>query len=287
MRRMPQPPTFWDAIDAVVVINLDHRADRWAQIQSHLAPIVPVAKLHRLSAVRGVDLPGYGQGRLFGRTKRPTTWGGRGGCALSHRNALRLAAHNNWQQVLILEDDARFTQPLGGTLGSALAAFLSDPKRAPGVCFLGQRESRGPVRLLAPLDESHVLCQIGGCLAAHAYIVDAPVRDLLLARLPQHDAQVWSWLARHVAVDTWYGQALSGLGVVTAVSPGVVAQEACFSEILQREVEEVVGAAEDSRVGRPCSPACWPWAIASARAKEMLGAPVRGLKWLGRWAVGF
>ncbi len=287
MPRMPQSPTFWDAIDAVVVINLDHRADRFAQIQSHLAPMVPAAKLHRLSAVRGVALPGYGQGRLFGRTKRPTTWGGRGGCALSHRNALRLAAHNQWQRVLVLEDDARFTQDLNGALGQALAVFLTDTQRAPGVCFLGQRESRGPVRQVAPLDGAHSLYQIGGCLAAHAYIVDAPVRDKLLARLPQQDIQVWSWLARHVAVDTWYGQCLNGLGVVTAVSPGIAAQEACFSEILQREVAEVVGAAEDSRVGKPCSPACWPWAVAASQVKTWLGAPVRGLKWLGRSVAGF
>lgn len=246
---MPETRTFWSALDAVVVINLDHRADRFAQIQSHLAGIVPPGKLHRLSAVRGVDLPGYGQGRFFARTKRPATWGGRAGCTLSHRNVMRLALEKGWQRTLVLEDDARFTVPLGtlpaDELAAALGAFLLDPARAPGVCFLGFTEPRQPVAALGPLPGGRALYTLGGCHTTHAYVVDQAVCAPLLAQWPADDAGIWDWLACHNAIDVWYARHLGRFAAVTAVSPALVEQEDSFSDIVNRQTGGKVGAEGD------------------------------------------
>lgn len=229
---MSAVPPFWAALDAVVVINLDQRADRWAAMQAHLAGLVPAGKLHRLSAVRGVDLPGYGAKPWFGRSKRPATWAGRAGCALSHRNALRLLAQRGWRRALILEDDARFTAPPDEAAGAALAERWRGAE--PQATFLGFNEPCPPVRVLAGLPGGGQVCSIGGCLAAHAYVVNAALAERLLAEMPREDAHVWAWLARHTAVDTWYSLRMARLGPVLAVSPAWVEQVDSHSDITQR-----------------------------------------------------
>ena len=47
--------SFWDVVDAALVINLDHRSDRWEKVREHLKSIVPDEKLHRVSAVLAVS----------------------------------------------------------------------------------------------------------------------------------------------------------------------------------------------------------------------------------------
>jgi hypothetical protein len=142
---------FWALIDAVLVINLDRRADRWAEMQAHLSQLAPSDKIHRLPAVLGADLPGYGKPPWFRRNRRPATWAGRAGCILSHRNALRLAQTRQWHRILILEDDARLSSELNGDAGLRLSELLTGAER-PGVCYLGYTSPRGPTRLIGNLD---------------------------------------------------------------------------------------------------------------------------------------
>lgn len=272
----PSSP-FWSDIDAIVVINLDHRADRWAQMQAHLAPVAPMEKVRRLSAVRGVDLPGYGDKRWFGRTKRPTTWAGRAGCALSHRNALRLMKDKGWQRMLILEDDARFAAPVEEAQAAALAGFLRADAARPAACFLGFTEPRPPVARALDLGAGAGVFRIGGCLTTHAYVVNAPARDALLREFPADDAGIWPWLARHTAIDTWYALRLADLCAVSAVSPVWVEQEDSVSDITNRQGGTAQAALPLVEGGSSC-------AAALARAA---GAPGRFFKWRLRLARGF
>ena len=118
------PISLWEVVDAALVINLDHRTDRWDTIREHLKSLVPEEKLHRVSAVLGKKLDGYSDSHWFRRTKRPETWAGRAGCSVSHRNAMRLAVDRGWNWVLIVEDDTQFVCQFEGSFGQQLASFL-------------------------------------------------------------------------------------------------------------------------------------------------------------------
>lgn len=79
-------PLKWDVIDHVIIINLDKRQDRLAQIMQELALLnVPKEKITRLSACEKEN----GQ---FGRR-------------YSHLQALQLAKQKKWDNYLLLEDD--------------------------------------------------------------------------------------------------------------------------------------------------------------------------------------
>jgi len=77
-------------IDAVLYINLDHRADRKKHIEKELATMgVDPARIHRIPAIYE---------SLCGHL----------GCALSHVKALELIQEKGWATTIILEDDFQF-----------------------------------------------------------------------------------------------------------------------------------------------------------------------------------
>ncbi|HTJ78612.1 MAG TPA: glycosyltransferase family 25 protein [Rariglobus sp.] len=277
---------FWDCLDAVLVINLDHRTDRWNELRSHLAGIVPEEKLHRIPAVLGRTLPGYERSRWFRRTKRASTWGGRAGCLLSHRNALRLAREHGWRRVLILEDDARLSLPLDGEAGRDLAAFIESNGSVYGAFFLGFTTPKTPVRRLLDLKSGSALFQIGGCSTTHAYVADASLYEPLLARFPSDDSQVWAWLARHVAIDRWYSLHLDRLTRIAALSPQAVIQGASLSDITGREADYHEENTADLLTPLQSSPAVWPFARAAACFARSAGSVTRTLKWWLRLVRG-
>lgn len=278
---------FWACIDAVLVINLDRRADRWADMQAHLQTLVPAEKIHRLPAVLGIDLPGYGSPRWFRRTPRAGTWAGRAGCTLSHRNALRLALSRNWKHILILEDDARLSSDLNGPAGEILAAQLTMRTGQTGICYLGYTSPRGPSRLLRPLDGTHALYELRGASTTHAYIVDSSLYQPLLDRLPQTDESVWSWVACHTAIDRWYSLVLARITTVTAVSPQLAVQAPSHSDITARQAAYAeTGTGDELSLLLPKSS---PYALARflSAMQDRVGTIPRGLKWLLRSRLGF
>lgn len=278
---------FWSCIDAIVVINLDRRADRWADIQAHLLALAPAEKIHRLSAVLGVNLPGYDSPKWFRRTPRAGTWAGRAGCTLSHRNALRLAQTRGWKRILILEDDARLSLELNGPVGDMLAAQLTMSNGRIGVCYLGYTSPRGPSRPRQSLHGPHVLYELLGASTTHAYIVDSSLYQPLLDQLPQTDEAVWAWVARHTAIDRWYSLALARITTVTAVSPQLAVQAPSHSDITARQsAYEEAGTGEDLA---PLRPTVLPYALAHflSALQDRIGAIPRGLKCQIRRLRGF
>ena len=77
-------------VDHVVYINLDHRTDRLEQITAELASYFPPEKVTRFSAIQ----------RDYGAL----------GCTLSHIAVLEMAKAEGWKNVLVLEDDAMWTE---------------------------------------------------------------------------------------------------------------------------------------------------------------------------------
>ena len=78
----------FEFIEKVVYINLEHRNDRRKHIEEQLS-IFPPEKIERFNAVYEPQ-----RGHL--------------GCSKSHIEVLKLAIHNNWNNVLVVEDDMQF-----------------------------------------------------------------------------------------------------------------------------------------------------------------------------------
>lgn len=84
---MESSDDIWNFIENVVYINLDKRPDR----REHMEKMTSCFgnKVHRFSAIEEAI--------------------GSQGCTKSHIGALQMALDNNWNNVLILEDDAEWT----------------------------------------------------------------------------------------------------------------------------------------------------------------------------------
>ncbi len=204
MSREPQAASApcWDALDGIVLINLDRRPERWEHFLSVVGPHLPAERLHRLSAVEGVRLPTFGKAPWFTEAtgERATFWGGTAGCALSHREAIELAKEKGWRHVLILEDDvdmAPVTEAFSRVLSCALRQL-----EGPYMLYLGYNRPL-PYGKCLQEDGPVGLWKIEGVLATHAYLIPAAMYDFLLARLPR-ESEVWEWLSIYRAIDTFY-----------------------------------------------------------------------------------
>jgi glycosyl transferase family 25 len=80
----------WDFIDKVVYINLDERTDRKRLMEDNTLNVFDRSKVQRFSAVK------HERGNV--------------GCTRSHIEVLKLAIHEGWKNVLILEDDAQWNK---------------------------------------------------------------------------------------------------------------------------------------------------------------------------------
>jgi glycosyl transferase family 25 len=76
----------FEFVEKVVYINLEHRTDRKTQLESELQQYFPLEKIQRFNAIK------HNHGGI--------------GCSMSHIAVLELAIENNWNNCLILEDDA-------------------------------------------------------------------------------------------------------------------------------------------------------------------------------------
>lgn len=231
---MSVPESFWDVVDAALVINLDHRTDRWDKVREHLKSIVPEEKLHRVSAVLGKKLDGYQTSHWFRRTKRPETWAGRAGCSVSHRNAMRMAIDQGWNWVLMIEDDAQFVNGLTGEFGRQLASFLRTHGETFGFIYLGFDSPKPPIRRICNVCADFSVYQIGGASTTHAYLVNQTVMRRLLQEFPETEDEIWSWTAKNVVIDRWYSLNLHRWTGIAAVSPQIAIQEPSLSDITQR-----------------------------------------------------
>lgn len=224
---------FWGCLDGIAIINLDDRPERWVATLAELAAFPGAPGPLRVPAVRGVDLPGYGQRPWFRGRPSDKRWAARVGCTLSHRKAMLLAREQGWRTFLILEDDACL-QPLRKAslddLQSAL--FMANPDW--DVCYLGFSKAVGRSLQKQTLGAGW-LCEVTGCYTTHAYLVRERARDWIIDQLPD-EAQAWAWHAQHRIIDRWYVRHLSRALRLYAITPSVISQRVGFSDIVQRQV---------------------------------------------------
>ncbi|MEZ6033026.1 MAG: glycosyltransferase family 25 protein [Planctomycetaceae bacterium] len=279
--------SFWDIVDAAMVINLDHRSDRWEKVRAHLKGIVPESKLHRVSAVLGKQIDGYLTSHWFRRTKRPETWAGRAGCSVSHRNAMRIAVDRGWNWVLMIEDDAQFVSCFNGPLGRQLASFLKTHGDEFGFVYLGFDSPRSPVRRILKEETERWIYQIGGASTTHAYLISQAVMRRLVQEFPQAETDIWSWTAQNVVIDRWYSLHLHRWTSIAAISPQVAIQEPSMSDITQRASDFSKDAEIDVLKPLALSDRAWRRATLLRSVLRPLTAFPRLIKTLLRQIAGF
>ncbi len=225
----------WDAIGAVVCINLDRREDRWISFCHGVQGVIPSEKIYRESAVVGAELPGSGEPPWFTErtADRGAYWTGLAGCTLSHRNVIRRAQREGWRNVLIFEDDVEinFTADSLVLLHDALLHFAGSKY----LLYLSVNGRSTCARQIARRGECSLL-QIGGALSSCAYIVPSDMYAPLLGSMPQGESDVWQWIAMHRATDTFYCDEVELWSDVSlyAVMPQVCRQLDFSSDILTR-----------------------------------------------------
>lgn len=237
---------FWSREPLTLVINLDDRPQRWADTVAAAASCLPVDSLIRFSAIRGTRISGFGTAPWFHGRPRDNTWAGRAGCLLSHRNAIARAEAEKTDWLLIFEDDIVFTLDFDPCLRALAPLLEEDPDWA--VCYLGFCDPLGPFQTLRQLTSQHTLHRIGGANTTHAYLLPRRVFVPLLAALPT-ETTVWPWIARHRAIDRWYGRHLGDFGKVLAVSPSIVNQRVGLSDITCRDTGEDNSAGQRTTIG--------------------------------------
>lgn len=222
----------------VCVINLDSRTDRWESFRNGIAPGLAPLQVQRISATLGTALPGYGERPFFRGGKRDRTWAARGGCVLSHRDALSHAREMGWPYALVLEDDvaigAGVTKEAAGEIKTAIGESDTD------VCYLGFTDPVPPYLRVARIGSSHGFHLLFGCNTAHAYLVNRKAMDWILERLPEPEG-IWRWLVTNRAVDRFYYRNMSPSLRVSAISPPLIVQSVGFSDIMGKNVDLSAG----------------------------------------------
>jgi glycosyl transferase family 25 len=141
---------FYD-ISNVLYINLDSRMDRHTHFESQFTKIG--MNPQRFSAIRNVN--------------------GAIGCSMSHIACLELAIRNEWDHVLICEDDATITNP--GQLVYQVNQFFNRFNDSWDVLLLAGNNYQ-PFRR-----ESAECVRVANCQTATSYLVRRPYFEKLLA----------------------------------------------------------------------------------------------------------
>jgi glycosyl transferase family 25 len=163
-------------IKNVLYINLDERQDRKFHIQNEL-PKIGITCAQRVSAIRMKN--------------------GAVGCSMSHLKCLEIAKQQNWDHVLILEDDIQFLNP--ELLKTQLNGFLNKP-RLWDVVFLGGNN----VPPYLKVDEFCV--KVFQCRCALGYIVKSHYYDTLIENIKEGVQHLMREPHMHVkfAVDMYW-----------------------------------------------------------------------------------
>jgi len=195
-------------IKHVLFINLDSRIDRRTHFESQFNKMG--LQPQRFSAIRNAD--------------------GAIGCSMSHVACLELAIRNNWDHVLICEDDATITNP--GQLVHQTNQFFKRFRDSWDVLLLAGNNYR-PFR-----QESPECVRIANCQTATCYLVRRHYFETLLANFKEGLKNLMANPAQQpiYAVDQ-YWKSLQRVDRWYLIVPISVIQRSDYSDISKRHVD--------------------------------------------------
>lgn len=146
--------TALNQFDAILYINLDKRKDRKKKLHQEFVKLcIDPLKINRIEG-------------------HYDELNGSRGCVLSHIKALDFALSQQWDNVLILEDDCLFIKN-GDLINSYIRDFFHHFKKQWDVFFLGTQ-----IHCSTPTTCEHYV-QVRFSLRAHAYAVNRPYMQKL------------------------------------------------------------------------------------------------------------
>ena len=196
-------------IKHVLYINLDSRTDRKAHVEKQLANVGLLPFAQRFNAIRLQN--------------------GAMGCTLSHLKCLKTAFENNWDHVLICEDDITFLD--SNLFVKQLNKCLANPSINWDVIMFGGNNVP-PYKII---DDSCI--KISRCATTTGYLVNKHYIPILLNNV-KNGAQLFaknSNMQSTYAVDV-YWRTLQAADNWFLITPPTVVQLEGYSDIEQKNV---------------------------------------------------
>jgi len=193
-----------DIFNKIYCVNLDHRTDKWNSCITEYAKLD--INVYRISAIDGStikDIP---------FTVRPGAFG----CSMSHLNILKDARLNNYYQVLILEDDARFVEDFNNKLISTLPDVPDDWN----MLYLSANNTADLIHITSNVYKAQRL------LTTHSYAVNSNLYDVLIQNI--------EYYMNTKPVDVIYANLMPSNNVYI-IKPYLTWQIEGYSDILKRE----------------------------------------------------
>lgn len=161
-----------DFISAGFYINLHYRKDRDFFMQTQLKQLGINDIIKRFPAINAFDSTEYiinNKDKMLKATKAT---------ALSHRNIVEISKANNYENVLIFEDDAKFYDTDKYTGMSIIEKALDDLSKIPNweIYFLGSNLHDETLKLVAPN-----LIKADCCVGTQGYILNKNTFDKILS----------------------------------------------------------------------------------------------------------
>lgn len=191
--------------DAVLVTNLDHRTDRMDSLLIELDRF-------NIEASKTKTFNGH---ELF--PTMPRLEAGYKGTILTHLNALKYAKQNNLKNILILEDDVRFSEKYIHLLDEMIKQLPADWD----MFYVGGNDKH-PLTILYPYADN--LRKIGKLFTTHAYSVNAKCFDFLIQHLESN-------IENAIVIDVLYTQVQPQLNCYMA-TPNLAWQQEGFSDVV-------------------------------------------------------
>lgn len=215
-------PKLKDLVSHALYINLDHREDRRQQIEEEIKKL-NLEPLRIASEIPSQDFVDE-KIRLFKESGRLiddhsiNLAKSRISCTLSHLKAIRHAKDNNWDYVLILEDDCFFADSSLQIINAALAEIHRVEEF--DILYLGSNIVI-PFRSIATN-----LAKIEAAWCMHAYILPKHMYDIFLN---------FEW-NNHLTIDS-YVMSFQNVKKSYITCPLVANQRPSYSDIEQKNVD--------------------------------------------------
>lgn len=196
----------------IYVINLDSRPDRWEKIQEEFNR-VGITNYERFSAIRPVALrPDFLKGKPEGYRI------GCYGCLLSHMCVIQKAKEEGLKEVLIIEDDVGFKQPIS-VLDDVLTQFIQSDESFDMLYLSGSHIAKCS-QVLGNIVRVH------NTLTTSSYIIRESIYDYVIENLKNFNREI----------DVFYSECVQFTCYCYCTNPHITYQKNDFSDIQQRNV---------------------------------------------------
>lgn len=215
-----------ELFDKIFFINLDERTDRLKEILGEFEKM-DIKNFERFPAIKPSIEFLKNNTNLFNsltscrRTELSYIIGSIG-CKLSHYNIIKIAKERGYKRILILEDDALFTQSKEDTTNILKTVLNIDFNF---IYFGGNNLDNTLIET-----KYKNLFGIKNMLAAHAYVIDSSIYDIILDNMLLDGSEL----------DCFYINKIQSLGKCYTIKPCLAIQRESYSNIVHRNVNYLV-----------------------------------------------